>query len=132
LAAVLAAALLVVATVPYIWWRLPGAVLSLDGRRTALPVRRSVDGELLVWTGPRAPFVIDPAGADVCPVCYQPLLGDLPETNHFLIGTSFAFIMDDGYRPGVLRSYYEGDRHAVVEPGSVEFVTYAARVRVKF
>jgi hypothetical protein len=135
LSAVLALALLGGASVPYVWWRLPDAVVSLDGRPTTLPVYRSYDGQLLLWTSEttNAPFIIDPAGNDVAPVGYQPLLGDLTETNHFFVGTNFALIMDDGYRPRAVRAYYEGNRQATVREGYVEFYAEQSTcVRVKF
>ena len=135
LSAILAVVLLGAVSVPYVWWRLPGAVVSLDGRPTTLPVYRSCDGQLLLWTSEttNAPFVIDPAGNDVAPVGYQPLLGDLTETNHFFVTANFALIMDDGYRPGAVRAYYEGSRHATVREGHVEFyVERSTCVRVKF
>jgi hypothetical protein len=135
LAAILVVALLGGVSVPYIWWRLPDAVVSLDGKRTTLPVYRSYKGDLLVWTREPQdePFIIFSAESEVGPVGYQPLLDDLPETNHFLVSACFALVMDDGYHPGAMCSYYEGNRHASVHPGYVEFRAYSSspRVRVK-
>ena len=126
---------LVCLATPYVWLRLPGAVVNLDGKPTALPVYRSWDGQLLVWTREPQdePYVIDPAGMDVAPVSYQSLLDDQTELNHFVVNARFALIMDDEYHPGPIRDYYEGDRHAIVHPGYVEFRPYGSspRVRVK-
>jgi hypothetical protein len=131
----LAVVLLGGASVPYVWLRLPSAVVSLDGKPTALPVYRSFDGHLLVWT--RGPgdetYVIDPARGDVAPVSYQSLLDDQTEVNHFLVSACFALVMDDYYHPLPVLNYYEGDRHAIVHPGYVEFKpdSLSPRVRVK-
>jgi hypothetical protein len=136
LAGGVALVLVVGASVPYVWVRVPGAVVSIDGKPAAVPVYRSHDGSLLLWMN--KPVVLFPSAGAVHPVdIAQPFLDldwDAHDWGHILLTGGFALVATDHYLPGVLGSYYEGDRHAAVHTGYIEFKedSQSPRVRVTF
>src|SRR5690348_10848923 len=109
-------------TGPYNGCRLPGTVVSLDGRTTSHSVvYRAPDGSILVEirepAGEAADIICPSEGAVYMP-CYQAFLGDVPENNHFLITPLFALIADDRYRARWSHHFDDDEptRGAVIRP----------------
>jgi hypothetical protein len=112
---------------PYVWLRLPAAVVSLDGKLTAhAAVYRSPDGQLLVWIrepNRGAADIINPSAGEVFAPCYGTLLDDVPENNHFWVTPFFALIADSRYHAG-WGHHFDDDypsQGAVIRPGYSEF-----------
>jgi hypothetical protein len=111
----------------YLWWRLPGAAVSVNGRpATHAAVYRSPEGQILVQINePNGDItdIISPSDGDVRIASYEGFLDDMPEQNHFLITPLFALIADDRYRPR-WEHHYDDDEPsfgAVIRPESAEF-----------
>jgi hypothetical protein len=113
---------------PYVWLRLPGAVVSLDGRPTAFAtVYRSLDGQLLVWfkePSKEASWIIGSKGHVRA-----------PNGSSFLITARFAlskekhpmgvYVLDNKWDLG-------GNPPPVYRPGYVEFTGVSRhRLRVR-
>jgi hypothetical protein len=108
-------------TRPYVWLRLPRAVVSINGKPSACRVYRSFDGRLLL---PDSQSIINPAMGDVEDFDVGPLSDDTG-VNHFIVRNRFALVMDAYYRPGVDYPLsdvcHEPAPHVIVRPRSVEF-----------